>query len=139
MAPDQQLVSFQSPVGVGLKHFIKFMGARCTPFTNSQSYATALPPSGIEIFQHCSAQPKIWLNILGHFSRSQKSNTVEPGISKLFQKHKKFTIARCLLLKGFDQNSNMGITLISYTSCQVRPPLKGYKGCNCTPQFLWKT
>ena len=34
--------------------------------------------------------------------------TVEPGISKLFQKHKKFTIARCLLSKGFDQNSNTG-------------------------------
>ena len=36
-----------------------------------------------------------------------KSSTVEPGINKLFQKHKKFSIARCLLAKGFDQMSNM--------------------------------
>ena len=35
--------------------------------------------------------------------------TVQPGISKLFQKHKKFTIASCLLSKGFDQMTNMGI------------------------------
>ena len=33
-------------------------------------------------------------------------NTVEPGFSKLFEKHKKFTIARCLLSKGFDQMNN---------------------------------
>ena len=43
-------------------------------------------------------------------------DTVKPGISKLFKKHKKFTIARCLLSKGFDQKSNMGIISVLKSS-----------------------
>ena len=45
-------------------------------------------------------------NLKTNFISQLKCYTVEPGISKLFQKHKKFTIARCLLSKGFDQSSN---------------------------------
>ena len=49
------------------------------------------------------------------FFHSKTLGTVEPGISKLFQKHKTFTIARCLLSKGFAQMNNMGI--ISVLNC----------------------
>ena len=42
--------------------------------------------------------------------------TVEPGISKLFQNHKKFTNARSLLSKGFDQPSNMSIIAVLKSS-----------------------
>ena len=62
-------------------------------------------------------------------------STVEPGISKLFQEQKKFTIARCLLSKGFDQKSNMGSIISVLKSSQTRNnmPIQRY----CVWIVLW--
>ena len=54
--------------------------------------------------------------------------TVEPGISKLFQKHKKFTIARSLLSKGFDKMSNMGVISVAELSQILNNKLIYYLG-----------
>ena len=72
------------------------------------------------------------------FPSLESINTVEPGISKLFQKHKKFTIARCLLSKGFDQKSNVDIISVLKSSQILNNMPIYYSRClNCS-MTSWK-
>ena len=51
-------------------------------------------------------------------------STIKPGISELFQKHKKFTIARCLLSKGSVQMSNIGfISVLDCPRFEIKSPV----------------